>query len=408
MTRPRRRKTSLALLALLLIPGIFLLYAAFGSAPPAALAAGPPIKIGFLAPYVGVYAKPGKDMDNGFRLYLEEIKSQVAGREIQFIAEDSEAKGDVGLTKARKLIERDQVHLLSGIIHSGVAYAIRGYVETTKIPLVITNAGAARLTAEDRSPYILRVSFANGQQDLAGGWYAYAKAGIRRVIMMYPDYSAGEEKAQGFSKTFKAAGGQVVADIRPPLGTPDFAPFLAQVSAKIGTADAVWAFFAGSDAVRFVRQYAEFGLKERMKLFVLGDTVDDSFLPAIGDAALGIPNYLHYATTVESPENKKFVAAYRKKHNEDPSMFSEQGYVGARVIVEAIKSVEGKVENREKLLEALRQVRFEAPRGPFRFDKFQNVIEPVYIRKVEKIGGKLVNVVTDTIPEVDQSWTPKK
>jgi len=408
MLTSRQRKTPVRIAALLLIPGAFLLFAALGSTPPVDRAADPPIKIGVLAPYVGVYAKPGKDMDNGFRLYLDEIKSQAAGREIQLIAEETEAKGDVGLTKARKLVERDQVHLLAGIIHSGVAYAIRSYVEANKIPLVITNAGAALLTAQDRSPYIFRVSFANGQQDLAGGWYAYAKAGIRRVIMIYPDYSAGEEKAQGFSKSFKAAGGQVVAEIRPPLGTPDFAPFLAQVSAKIGTADAVWAFFAGSDAVRFVRQYAEYGLKERLKLFVLGDTVDDSFLPAIGDAALGVANYLHYATTVETQENKKFVAAYRTKHNEDPSMFSEQGYVGARVIVEAIKAVEGKVENREKFLGALRQVQFEAPRGPFRFDKFQNVIEPVYIRKVEKIRGKLVNVVTDMIPEVDQSWTPKK
>ena len=407
MSRRRRYKTSLVVLALLLIPGA-LLVAALGSGPPAARAAGPAIKIGFLAPYVGVYAKPGKDMDNGFRLYLDEIKFQAAGREIQLLAEETEAKADVGLTKARKLVERDQVHLLAGIIHSGVAYAVRGYVETNKIPLVITNAGAARLTAQDRSPYILRVSFANGQQDLAGGWYAHEKAGIRRAILMFPDYSAGEEKAQGFSKTFKAAGGQVVAEIRPPLGTPDFAPFLAQVSAKIGTADAVWAFFAGSDAVRFVRQYAEYGLKERVKLFVLGDTVDDSFLPAMGDAALGILNYLHYAITVETPENKKFVAAYRKKHNEDPSMFSEQGYVGARVIVEAIKAVEGNAEDREKLLAALRQVKFEAPRGPFRFDKLQNVIEPVYIRRVDKVGGKLVNVVTDMIPEVDQSWTPKK
>ena len=384
-----------------------LLFGLDGGRSWAAPATGP-IKIGFMAPYVGVYAKPGKDMDNGFKLYLEEIKHQVAGRKIQVITEDTEAKPEIGPIKARKLVEKDKVNLLAGIIHSGVAYSIRDYVDANKIPLVLTNAGAARLTAQDRSPYIFRVSFVNGQQDLAGGWYAYEKAGIRKVIILAPDYSAGHEKADGFLKTFKAAGGQVVAEIYPPLSTQDYAPFLAQVTSKLGSVDAVWAFFAGSDSIRFIKQYEEYGLKDKVKLFVIGDTVDDSFLPSMGDAALGVVNYLHYATTLDTPENKKFVAAYRKKYNEDPSLFSEQGYVGARVIVDAIKAVKGNVEDKEKFLEALRQVKFEAPRGPFRFDKFQNVIETVYIRKADKIGGKVQNVVTDKIPDVDQFWTPKK
>ncbi|MBI3015232.1 MAG: ABC transporter substrate-binding protein [Candidatus Tectomicrobia bacterium] len=407
MAGKRQGQVFFSVPAVLLFLGALVL-GAYGDRSWAAPATRSAIKIGFMAPYVGVYAKPGKDMDNGFKLYLEEIKSQAGGRKIQLITEDTEAKPEIGPIKARKLVERDKVNILAGIIHSGVAYSIRDYVEANKIPLVITNAGAARLTAQDRSSYIFRVSFVNGQQDLAGGWYAYEKAGIRRVIAMAPDYSAGHEKAQGFLKTFKAAGGQVVAEIYPPLATQDFAPFLAQVTSKAGSTDAVWAFFAGSDSIRFIKQYAEYGLKDKVKLFVLGDTVDDSFLPSIGDAALGIANYLHYATTLDTSENKKFVAAYRQKYNEDPSMFSEQGYVGARVIAEAIKAVKGNVENREQFLEALRQVQFEAPRGPFKFDKFQNVIEPVYIRKVEKIGGKLQNVVTDKISDVDQFWTPKK
>ncbi|MGH7845215.1 MAG: ABC transporter substrate-binding protein [Candidatus Binatia bacterium] len=367
-----------------------------------------PVRIGFLTPFVGVYAKIGKDMDNGFKLDLEQIKHQAGGRNIVLHAEDSEAKPDVGLSKARKLVEKDQVHVLAGIIHSGVAYAIRDYVTGNRIPLVITNAGAERLTSADRSPYIFRVSFSNGQQDRAGGWYAATKAKMRRMILLAPDYSAGHEKAAGFKKTFTAAGGQAVAEIYPPLGSQDFAPFLAQVIAKAGQTDGVWAFFAGSDSIRFINQFAEYGLKEKTKLFVLGDTVDDSILPSMGDAASGVVSYLHYALTLDTPANKRFVAEYRKKYHEDPSMFSEQGYVGARAIVEAMNAVKGDLERKDNFLAALRRVQFEAPRGAFKFDEFQNVINPVYIRKTEKSGARLHSVVIDKIPNVDQFWEPKK
>ncbi|HWP58384.1 MAG TPA: ABC transporter substrate-binding protein [Candidatus Acidoferrales bacterium] len=367
-----------------------------------------PIRIGFLTPYVGVYAKIGKDMDNGFKLYLEETGYQAGGRKIALQTEDSEAKPDVGLTKARKLVEKDQVQILAGIIHSGVAYSIRNYVDANRIPLIITNAGAERLTSADRSPYIFRVSFANGQTDRAGGWYAATKGKMRRMILMAPDYSAGHEKVAGFKKTFTAAGGKIVAEIYPPLGSQDLAPFLAQVISKAGEADGLWAFFAGSDAIRFINQSAEYGVKQKLKLFVLGDTVDDALLPSMGDAALGVISYLHYALTLETAENKKFVAAYRKRYSEDPSMFSEQGYVGARVISEAVKAVKGNFENKEQFLAALRRVQFEAPRGPFRFDEFQNVINPVYIRRTEKSGNRLQSVVIDKIPNVDQFWEPKK
>ena len=366
------------------------------------------VRIGFLTPFVGVYAKIGKDMDNGFKLYLEEVKHQASRSSIVLQTADSEAKPDVGLTKARKLVEKDQVHVLAGIIHSGVAYSIRDYITGNRIPLIITNAGAERLTSADRSPYIFRVSFSNGQQDRAGGWYAATKAKMRRMILLAPDYSAGHEKAAGFKKTFTAAGGQVVAEIYPPLGSQDFAPFLAQVIAKVSQTDGVWAFFAGSDSIRFINQFAEYGLKEKTKLFVLGDTVDDSVLPSMGDAAAGVMSYLHYALTLDTPENKKFVASYRKKYNEDPSMFSEQGYVGARAIVEALKAVKGDLERKDNFLQALRRVQFEAPRGAFKFDEFQNVINPVYIRKTEKTGGKLQSVVIDKIANVDQFWEPKR
>jgi len=388
------------------VGGIFLSLFAFEGPMPAK--AAEPIKIGFLAPYVGVYTKLGTDMRDGFKLYLDEIKNKAAGREILFLDEDTEAKPEVGTTKTRKLVEKDNVSVLAGIVHSGVAYAVRDYVTEKKVPLVICNAGAAKLTTDERSPYVFRVSFANGQQDLAAGWYGYAKLGIKKAIVMAPDYSAGHEKADGFMKTFKFLGGQVGEEIYPPLETPDYAPYLAKLVNYVGKVDRVWAFFAGSDAIRFVTQYQQYGLKDKLKLWTIGDTVDETFLPSQKDAALGIENYLHYAFTLDTPENKRFIKAYEKKYNYDPGQFSEQGYVGAKTIVKAIEMVKGKIEDKDAFLKALRSVKFEAPRGPFKFDDYQNVIENVYMRRVEKKDGKYLNVVFDNVPDVSQFWMPKK
>jgi branched-chain amino acid transport system substrate-binding protein len=365
------------------------------------------IKIGFMAPYVGVYTKLGKDMDKGFKLYLDEVGWKAGGRKIEVIKTDTEGKPPLGPTKARELVEKDKVNLLAGIVHSGVAYAIRDYVTEKKIPLILTNAGAPKLTTDKKSPYIFRVSFANGQQDLAGGWYAYNKAGIKKVAIIAWDYSAGHDKANGFMKYFKGSGGKVVKEVYPPLGTQDFAPFLAQLREVAKDIDATWAFIPGSGAIRFIIQYEEYGLKKDVPLFVIGDTVDDAFLPSMRGAALGAKSYLHYGVTVDTPENKKFVPAYFKKYKENPSIFSEQGYVGAKVIVEAINAVKGKVEDTDAFLAAVKKVSFKAPRGPFKFDANQNVIENVYIRVVEKVDGKLLSVVKDVIPDVDQHWKPK-
>jgi branched-chain amino acid transport system substrate-binding protein len=375
-------------------------------APPQAMSAGP-IKIGFMAPYVGVYTKLGIDMDRGFKLYLDEVAWKAGGRKIEVIKSDTEGKPSLGPIKAKELVEKDKVNLLAGIVHSGVALSIRDYVTEKKMPLIITNAGAPALTAAKKSPYIFRVSFANGQQDLAGGWYIYNKAGFKKMMVLAPDYSAGHDKANGFMKYFKQSGGTVAKEIYPPLGTQDFAPYLAEVRKMAKDANGTWAFFAGSDSIRFVTQYAEFGLKKPLPLFTVGDTLDDAFFPSMGDAALGCRDYTHYCISINNPENKKFVPAYQKKYGEDPSMFSEQGYIGAKAIVEAINAIGGKVEDSQSFVAALRKVSFAAPRGPFKFDANQNVVENVYITKVEKVGDRILNVVKDVIPNVDQNWKPK-
>jgi branched-chain amino acid transport system substrate-binding protein len=393
-------------LVFLLVAVIVLLPLAFGGLEIAN--ATEPVKIGYLAAQTGVFAKSGKDHADGFKLYLDEIGYKVAGREIVLITEDDESKPEVGPTKARKLVEKDRVHILAGVGHSGIAYAIRDYVHNRKIPLIICLAGAAKLTQEDRSPYIFRASFCNGQRDLAGGWYAYAKLGARKTIMVFSDYSAGHETASGFRKSFKAMGGEVVTEIYPPLGATDFAPYLLKISDYAGKVDRVWMFFGGSDAIKLITQYSEYGLKEKIKLFVNGDTVDETYLPSQKEAALGVENYLQYAFALDTPENKRFTKIYREKFGYNPGEFSSGGYNGAKAFVEALKAVKGKIEDKEGFLKALRKVKFEAPMGPFRFDEHQNVVFNVYIRRVEKKGAEYVNVVTDKVPEVDQYWMPPK
>ena len=367
-----------------------------------------PIKIGFMAPFVGVYTQLGEDMDKGFKLYLDEIGYKAGGREITVVIEDTEGKPDLGPTKARKLLDNDKVDMIAGIVHSGVAISIRDIVTERKVPLVVTNAGAPDLTGKLKSPYIYRVSFANGQQDLAGGWYAYNKLGMKRMIVLAPDYSAGHDKANGFMKYFKESGGTVVEEIYPPLTTNDFGPYLTKIADKAKNIDGFWSFFSGSGSIRLITQYQEYGLKDTVPMFVIGDTIDDAVLPSMKDAALGVKSYHHYADTLKNPENERFVKAYLAKYKSYPGIFSEQGYVGAKVIAMALEAVKGDVENREAFLAAMQKVKFNAPRGPFSFDENHNVILPVHIRRVDKAGGRYVNTGLDTIPDVDQNWTPAK
>ncbi len=377
-------------------------------AGPRGASAAEPIKIGFMAPYVGVFATFGADLRDGFKMCLDEYGNKVAGRDIVFLNEETEGKPEVGLTKARKLVEKDQVQILAGIISSAVAYAIRDYVNEKKVPLMIANAGAKGLTQEQKSPYIFRASFCNGQQVRAGAWYAYSKMGARKVVMIGSDYAAGHEKGDGFAKVFKYMGGQVVADMWPPLGTSDFAPYLAKLGSYAGKVDRVWAFFTGSDAVQFINQYAEYGLKDKLKLICEEGVTDEINLPSQGDNVMGVESYARYCFSYDSPENKRFVAAYRKKYNRDPGALSDGGYVAAKFVMKALEAVKGNIEDKDAFLKALKAVKFEAPRGPVFLDKDQNVVDNAFIERVEKRGGKMNNQVLYIVHDVDQNWMPKQ
>lgn len=394
MIKLNRRAIAGPLVILLIVLFIFSMSGCKGNNQPKQQT---PVKIGLLVPYTGVFASNGNDITRGIELCLDEAGWKAGGREIKLLKEDSEMNGQVGLQKARRLIEGDKIDILTGVVSSTVAYAIRDYVVGNEVPFIIANAGATGLTREKRSKFIFRVSFSNGQFEYPMGGYAYNRLGLHRVIVMAPDYAAGHEKAAGFMDGFKAAGGEIVQEIYPALGTTDFGPYLTQLK----EADAVWAHFSGTDSIRFVKQYSEYGIRNRLPLISSGDLVDESSLPFQKDTALGIISSHHYSAALKTSENQAFVKKYQARYKEFPNMFSEQGYVAGKVIVKALEQTNGDTGDKERLLSAIRQVRFLAPRGPFKFDpKSQNVIFNTYIRRTEKVDGVLMNTVLYTIPNV--------
>ncbi len=370
---------------------------------PGALAqAQEPIRIGVPLALTGPLSVNGEDNRKGTLLYLEEIGYQVAGRKIEVTVEDTEGKPDVALTKVRKLVERDRVHVLVGIVNSAAAYAVRDYVHNQGVPLIITTAGAKDLTLARKSPAIFRVANDNTQENLPLGHYTVTKLGYKTAVVMAADFAAGREQAEAFMKTFTAAGGQVVQQVYAPLGTPDFAPFISRV--RFDQADVIYAWFAGADPIRLVNQLKEYGIKK--PIVTHGAFVANFLLPSMGDAALGILSAKHYSDMLDTPENRRFVAAFVQKYKVKPDAWGEQGYVGAKAVVEAVKAVGGKIEDRPQFLEALRKTNFQGPAGMVSFDANQNRVFDVYIRRVEKVGNEYVNRVIDKIPNVSQSWTP--
>ncbi|NWF93854.1 MAG: ABC transporter substrate-binding protein [Syntrophaceae bacterium] len=364
-----------------------------------------PIKIGFISPLSGGMAANGKDMLTGIELYLEEIGYQAAGRKIELLVEDDEANPATGLTKTRKLVEKDGVHLMTGGLMASTAYALAPYIDSKEIPTTYPIMAADDITQRKIPKWIIRTGWASSQPHQPFGEYAYNVLKFRKVSVIAYDFAFGWECVGGFQKVFEDSGGKVLQKIWVPLTAQDFSPYLAQISKD---ADAVFAVFSGRLTIQFTKQYKEFGLKAKIPLIGGGTVTDEHALPSMGDEAIGIITPLHYSEVLDNPANKKFVKAFREKVKKAASYYSEGTYTGARWIVEAIKAINGDVENRGKFMDALRKVDLkDVPRGPMKLDNYGNPIQNIYIRKVEKKGGELQNTVIHTYPMVSQFWKYK-
>jgi branched-chain amino acid transport system substrate-binding protein len=379
-------------------------FIAFNPSTSSAQAKGP-IKIGFISPLSGGMAANGKDMLAGIELALEEIGYQAAGRKIELIVEDDEAVPATGLTKTRKLVEKDGVHVMSGGLMASTGYALMPYIDSKEIPMTYPIMAPDDLTQRQRAKWIVRTGWNSSQPNHPFGEYAYHSLKLRKIAVIALDYAFGWENVGGFQKTFEEAGGKIVQKIWTPLTVQDFSPYLSQISKE---ADGVYAMFTGRTTLQFTKQYQEFGLKGKLTLIGGGTTTDEHALPQMGDEAIGVITALHYSEALDNPANKKFVKAFREKAKKAASYYSEGTYTGARWIVEAIKAVKGDVENRPKFMEALKKVELkDVPRGAFKLDAYGNPIQNIYIRKVERVGGALQNSVIQTIPNVSQFWKYK-
>jgi branched-chain amino acid transport system substrate-binding protein len=364
-----------------------------------------PIKIGLVLPYSNVYAVLGESITAGMQMVFDREQWAVAGRRIELIKEDDEVNPQVGLRKTRKLIDSDGVDFLVGPVSSGVLAAIRDAVHQARRILLVANAGNDEISRERCSRYIFRTSFSNWQPNHPMGQWVAAHVG-KQAWLIAPKYSAGFDMMKAFKETFVPAGGAVVGEDYTPFPVnEDFAPFLTKI--RQAAPPVVYAFFSGSQAVRFVRQYQEFGLKATSRLCGAGFLTETDVLPAQGPAALGVITGHFYSTLLDNPANRRFVAEFRERFGRTPDGFAVQGYDTAQVIVQALRAVGGDTANTDRLIEAITRAEFDSPRGRFRFDpRTHNVIQPfIYVREVKEVGGELANVVIDRVANVRDPGT---
>jgi len=371
---------------------------AAGSLAPAAWAQQP-IKIGVLMPTSGVLAALATEQINGMNIALEEFGGAIAGRKVEMIVEDDEAKPNVGLTKARKLILSDRVDVLTGIVGSDVALAVRPFAEANRVPVVIANAGANALTGENCSPWMFRVSFSHAQLvSNFGAWLV--KRGIRRVYALGADFVSPREMVEAFRKGFVAAGGTMVGEAFAPYGTTkDYGPYLSQ--ARAANPDAIFAVFYGAEAILFVKQYQSFGMRDKHRLVTTMGLTPQMLRKAQGDAAAGILESLNYVPELDTPANKAFQAVYLKKYSALGAEFAVMGYDAMRFILEALKSLNGRTDDKAAIAAAIRKVSYEGPRGPMSIDPRNNALtQNIYMTETVNQGGQVVFRVLDTVPRV--------
>ncbi|MFC5607971.1 ABC transporter substrate-binding protein [Variovorax soli] len=366
-------------------------------AAPLALAQSAPFKIGLVLPMTGQQASTGRQIEAAARLYMAQNGDTVAGRKIELIVKDDTSLPDVTKRLAQELIVNDKVDVLAGMGITPSAMATAPLATQSKTPLVVMAAATSSIT--NASPYIVRTSFTLPQVSVAMGDWA-PKNGIKSVVTLVSDYGPGNDAEKYFSERFALNGGKVIEKLRVPLRNPDFAPFLQKV--RDAKPDALFVFVPSGAGAAVMKQFAERGMdKAGIKLIATGDVTDDDQLNDMGDGALGVVTTHHYSADHNSALNKKFVEAFEKANKGmRPNFMGVGGYDGMRVIYEALKSTKGKGGG-DALLAGMKGQVFESPRGQVLIDaQTRDIVQDVYLRKVEKKNGQLYNVEFDVIKAV--------
>jgi branched-chain amino acid transport system substrate-binding protein len=361
-----------------------------------------PIKIGFVTSLSGIGAPGGRDMVKAIKLFMEQIDCQIAGRPVELIIEDDQHSVAYAIDKLTKLVEEDGVHVLVGTISSNIAYGIASSVDAMKVPMIFPITGADDLTKRRRHKWVVRTGFSSSQYGLPFGEWARGTLGYSRVATFGLDYALGWEIVGSFQKRFEELGGELVQKIWASQALVDYSFAMRQLRP---TADAVLFATSNTGADLVAKSYKQHG--PGLPLIGGGPGFDESVLRDAGDSLLDAISVSHYSGALETEANLRFVGAYQDKYGAyaDTSLFSEGAYVSGLWIKTAIESLNGEVEDRVKLLEALNKVELlDAPRGPIKLDQYGNPIQNIYVRKVERVDGKLQNTVIHTFESVSQFW----
>jgi branched-chain amino acid transport system substrate-binding protein len=364
--------------------------------PLAAAAQAPAkLKVGLMLPYTGTFASLGNAIENGLRLYVTEQGGKLGGREVEYFKVDDESDPAKATDNVNKLVKRDQVDVLVGTVHSGVALAMAKVAKESNTLLVVPNAGADAVTGPLCGPNIVRSSFSNWQPGYAMG-EVMAKKGHKKVVTITWKYAAGDESVKGFKEAFEKAGGQVVKELSLPFPNVEFQALLTEIAAT--KPDAVYTFFAGGGAVKFVKDYAAAGLKKSIPLYGSGFLTDGT-LEAQGDAAEGLFTALHYGDSLNTPRDNAFRLAYAKTYKLQPDVYAVQGYDAGQILGIGLAAVKGDVSKKAEFAAAIQKAKIDSPRGPFTLSKAGNPVQDFYLRQVTGKENKVVGIASKALAD---------
>jgi branched-chain amino acid transport system substrate-binding protein len=365
------------------------------------------LRIGLLAPLTGMQAQTGQDMVHGFQLYLADHNNMLGGAKVNLIVEDTAAKPDEAVTKAKKLVLQDHVDMFIGGVLASEGYALAPVSTEEKTLYISSVAAADDLTQRQLSkyPYFIRTTWTSSEVNHPLGQWA-CEQGYKKIVTIAADYAFGYESVGGFQKAFEDCGGKIIQKIWPPLGNKDFGPFISTIK---GDADAIYSLMVGPMSPQFPKQLREAGVK--LPIVAGGTSYDDYNLPYDSDVVIGDVSALMYSAALQTPENETFVKEFRSKYKQLPGYYAEANYTTAQMLDEAMKQNNGKFPGAQPFIKTMLGLKITAARGPVAFDDMRNPVENIYIRKVEKttlFGDSkpaLWNVVIKTYPNVGQFWT---
>lgn len=359
-----------------------------GAFPMPAIAQGAPLKIGLMLPYTGTFAKLGKFIDDAFRLNIELAGGKLGGRAVEYVQVDDESEPGKATDNMNRLVGRDKVDVVVGTVHSGVVMAMAKIAKDTNTLLVVPNAGANDVTRAMCAPNIWRTSFTNWQPCFPMGKVMY-DAGHRNIMTITWRYAAGLEDVEAIKESFVKLGGKITEELYLPFPQVEFQALITQIAQK--KPDAVFAFFAGGGAVKFVKDYAAAGLRTTIPLYGPGFLTDGT-LPAQGADAEGIKTTLHYADDLDNPANKKFLAAFKQKTGQDGDVYAVQGYDAAALLNVGLTATKGDFAAKDAMYAAMRAAKIDSPRGPISFSKAHNVVQNIYLREAKGGLNRYVSV----------------